>query len=100
MWGSNGRLPVDWTPGFKALPGCYHIPGVSTKQKHHQTEKPVELLEKLLAICPEGGTVLDPFMGSGSTGVACANTGRRFTGIELEPGYFETARRRVKEAAE
>lgn len=100
VWGSNGRLPVDWTPGFKALPGCYHILGVSTKQKHHQTEKPVELLEKLLAICPEGGTVLDPFMGSGSTGVACANTGRRFTGIELEPGYFETARRRVKEAAE
>ena len=40
-WGSNGRLPVDWTPGFKALPGCYHIPGVNTKQKHHQTEKPV-----------------------------------------------------------
>ena len=96
-WGSNGRLPVDWTPGFKALPGCYHIPGVNTKQKHHQTEKPVELLEKLLAICPAGGMILDPFMGSGSTGAACANTGRSFTGIELDPGYFETAQRRVEE---
>lgn len=96
-WGSNGRLPVDWTPGFKALPGCYHIPGVNTKQKHHQTKKPVELLEKLLAICPAGGMILDPFMGSGSTGAACANTGRSFTGIELDPGYFETAQRRVEE---
>lgn len=96
-WGSNGRLPVDWTPEFKALPGCYHIPGVNTKQKHHQTEKPVELLEKLLAICPAGGMILDPFMGSGSTGAACANTGRSFTGIELDPGYFETAQRRVEE---
>ena len=96
-WGSNGRLPVDWTPGFKALPGCYHITGVNTKQKHHQTEKPVELLEKLLAICPAGGMILDPFMGSGSTGAACANTGRSFTGIELDPGYFETAQRRVEE---
>ena len=96
-WGSNGRLPVDWTPGFKALPGCYHIPGVNTKQRRHQTEKPVEWLEKLLAICPAGGMILDPFMGSGSTGAACANTGRSFTGIELDPGYFETAQRRVEE---
>lgn len=41
---------------------------------------------------------LDPFMGSGSTGVACVNTGRSFTGMELDPGYFETARRRIEEA--
>lgn len=98
VWGSNGRLPVDWTPGFKALPGCYHISSVSTRKKNHQTEKPVELLEKLLAICPQGGTVLDPFMGSGSTGVACVNTGRNFIGMELDPGYFETARKRISEA--
>ena len=39
-------------------------------------------------------------MGSGSTGVACINTGRRFIGMELDPGYFETAKRRVKEAQE
>ena len=97
-WGSNGGLPVDWTPGSRALPGCYHVPGVNTRQKHHQTEKPVQLLEKLLAICPEGGTVLDPFMGSGSTGVACVNTGRSFAGMELDPGYFETAKRRIEEA--
>lgn len=98
VWASNGRLPVDWTPGFAALPGCYHISSVSTKQKHHQTEKPVALLEKLLAISPVGGTALDPFMGSGSTGVACINTGRKFIGMELDQGYFETAKRRISEA--
>lgn len=98
VWGTNGPKSVDWKPGFCAMPGCYSIHSVSTKQKHHQTEKPVELLEKLLAICTDGGTVLDPFMGSGSTGVACANTGRSFIGIELDTGYFETAKRRIEEA--
>ena len=46
----------------------------------------------------EGDTVLDFTMGSGTTGVACANTGRKFIGIELDPGYFEVASRRVAEA--
>jgi len=48
----------------------------------------------------EGETVLDNCMGSGSTGVACVNTGRGFIGIEMDSGYFETARRRVREALE
>ena len=46
----------------------------------------------------EGQTVLDPFMGSGSTGVACANTNRDFIGIELDDGYFTIAEKRIKEA--
>lgn len=57
-------------------------------------------MEALLAICPESGTVLDPFMGSGSTGVACINTGRSFTGIELSEEYYSTAMRRVRETEE
>lgn len=100
VWGTNGPKTVDWTPGFPAYPGFYSEKSVSTKKKHHQTEKPVELLEKLLAICPVGGLVLDPFMGSGSTGVAAVNTGRNFIGMELDPGYFETARKRISEAEE
>lgn len=95
VWGSNGTRKTEYKDGVFIGSGCYHIKSVNTKQKHHQTEKPVVLLEKLLAICPDGGTVLDPFMGSGSTGVACVNTGRNFIGIELEPRYFETARRRI-----
>ena len=46
----------------------------------------------------EGDTILDPFMGSGTTGVACAQTGRNFIGIEIDPGYFEIAQRRIHDA--
>lgn len=51
-------------------------------------------------ICPPGGLVLDPFTGSGTTGVACLNTGRRFIGIELDAGYFDIACRRLEQAAQ
>lgn len=51
-----------------------------------------------MSISPDGGTVMDMFMGSGSTGVACINTGRKFIGMELDPGYFEAAKRRIEEA--
>jgi site-specific DNA-methyltransferase (adenine-specific) len=46
----------------------------------------------------EGQTVLDPFMGSGTTGVACVNTGRNFIGCEIDPGYFAIAQKRIAEA--
>jgi site-specific DNA-methyltransferase (adenine-specific) len=45
-----------------------------------------------------GGTVLDPFMGSGTTGVACVQTGRNFIGIEIDRGYFDIAKQRIEEA--
>ncbi len=65
----------------------------------HPTQKPVPLLEYLIrTYTNEGETVLDNCMGSGSTGVACVNTGRNFIGIELDPGYFEMAQRRIEEA--
>jgi site-specific DNA-methyltransferase (adenine-specific) len=97
VWGTNGPRKTEYIGGVFVGPGCYHIKSVNTKKKHHQTEKPVELLEKLLAICPEGGMVLDPFMGSGSTGVACINTNRGFIGMELDLNYYKTARRRIGE---
>ncbi len=62
---------------------------------YHPTEKPAELVSSLLSNCIEG-TILDPFMGSGTTGVACIRTGRRFIGIELDPGYFDIAVQRCK----
>lgn len=65
----------------------------------HPTQKPVALLEYLIrTYSNEGETVLDNCMGSGSTGVACVQTGRSFIGMELDPGYFETAKRRIEEA--
>lgn len=65
----------------------------------HPTQKPVALMEYLIrTYTNEGETVLDNTMGSGTTGVACANTGRKFIGIERDAGYFDTARRRVEDS--
>jgi site-specific DNA-methyltransferase (adenine-specific) len=65
----------------------------------HPTQKPVALMEYLIrTYTNEGDTVLDNCMGSGTTGVACANTGRKFIGIERDPGYFAIARKRIEEA--
>ena len=63
----------------------------------HPTQKPVALLEYLIrTYTNEGETVLDFTMGSGSTGVACVNTGRKFIGIELDKGYFDIAKERIE----
>jgi len=67
-----------------------------TGNSHHPTEKPVSLMSEVVSWTR--GTVLDPFMGSGTTGVACANLGRKFIGIEKEPKYFEIACERIDAA--
>ena len=67
------------------------------KTTDHAAEKPVDLMEHLSSLaCIPTGTTCDPFMGSGTTGVACVRTGRKFIGIEREPKYFEIAKRRIK----
>lgn len=70
------------------------------RDKLHKTQKPVELMKWCMdrAKVPVGATVLDPFMGSGTTGVACVQTGRNFIGIEKDEGYFAIAQRRIAEA--
>ena len=69
------------------------------KSALHPTQKPVDLLEYLIrTYTNEGETVLDFTAGSGSTGVACVNTNRRFIGIELDEGYFNIAKKRIEEA--
>jgi DNA modification methylase len=66
------------------------------RQQHHPHEKPLGLLAYLVQYASDpGAVVLDPFMGSGSTGVACLHAGRRFVGIELDPEYFAVARHRL-----
>jgi site-specific DNA-methyltransferase (adenine-specific) len=65
----------------------------------HPTEKPVRLAERIIAlISDEGDTIYDPFMGSGSFGVACINTGRKYIGSEMKQEYFDIACKRIKEA--
>ena len=67
--------------------------------KLHPTQKPIDILERIIKTSSNpGDTVLDFFMGSGSTGVACANTGRKFIGIELDHNYFKIAESRINEA--
>ena len=65
----------------------------------HPTPKPVALMERIVGCSTdEGGTVIDPFMGSGSTGVAAVGMARKFIGIEIEPKYFDIACRRIEDA--
>ena len=79
--------------------GIIRVSNASQSGKVHPTQKPVALMEYLIrTYTNEGEVVLDNCMGSGTTGVACANTGRRFIGIEREPKYFEIACRRIEDA--
>ena len=66
--------------------------------KEHPTQKPVELMEWCISHVKDVLTVADPFMGSGTTGVACANMGKTFYGIEREPKYFAIACKRIEQA--
>ena len=69
-----------------------------TGNNYHPTQKPVDMCEYLLAKFSDvGNTVLDPFMGSGTVGVACKNLNRDFIGIELDKTYFEIAKKRIAE---
>lgn len=94
LYGSHG-LPAE---GEKSPQNVLTFAPVGGEDKEHIAEKPVALLEQLMSITPAGSIVLDPFMGSGTTGVACMNTGRKFVGIELDPGHFDIACRRIEDA--
>lgn len=91
VWGSKNEMPPHGPP----VPGFYTYI-VKPGEKHHITGKPVELMLDLLRVVKKGGTVLDPFMGSGTTGVAAIRTGRRFIGFELDPGIYGTALGRLE----
>lgn len=72
--------------------------GVGLHEFGHPTQKPLPLMEWCLSFVPEADTILDPYMGSGTTGVACVNLGRKFIGIEIHEPYFDIACRRIEEA--
>jgi site-specific DNA-methyltransferase (adenine-specific) len=95
------HLATAWTTySEKFHQDVVGIMPVRTLCRQHPAEKPGELCEFLLeATTEQHVTILDPFMGSGTTGVACVNLGRKFIGIEIEPRYFEIACKRI-EAAE
>jgi DNA modification methylase len=92
---SLAEAELAWT-NFDAVVRVIDAPR-SEHGREHPTQKPI----KVMAFSIEKSkaqTILDPFMGSGTTGVACVNLGRKFTGIELDPGYFDIACKRIEEA--
>lgn len=91
---SDGELA--WTSRQGALREYVRCP--KGMDKAHPCEKPVDLMRWCLGFVPDARTILDPFMGSGTTGVACAKLGRSFIGIEIDPGYFDTACKRIEDA--
>jgi site-specific DNA-methyltransferase (adenine-specific) len=94
VWGSNGPMPTE--RGVGCLPGFFDQ--ASPQQREHVTQKPTELMEEIVQIVPAGSVVLDPFMGSGTTGVACMKHGRKFIGVELTADHFDIACRRIEQA--
>jgi len=98
---TTGQCELAWTNidrPVRAFRMCQAVAHDEMRPKTHPTQKPVSLLAWCLKWIPDAETILDPFMGSGTTGVACAKLGRRFIGIEIEPKYFEIACRRIEEA--
>jgi site-specific DNA-methyltransferase (adenine-specific) len=91
-WGSNGAMPMD--RGVGCLPGVLRVP-VRHDDKHHITGKPTELMLEVVEICSPDGLVVDPFCGSGTTGVAALRRGCRFLGIERVANYVAIARDRL-----
>ena len=77
----------------KDVISCVANDGVD--KRVHPTQKPVRLLVGLVSACRDAKVMLDPFMGSGTTGVAAIKTGRRFIGIEIDPHYFDIACERI-----
>lgn len=68
------------------------------ESRFHPTQKPLGVMRWVIDLCPASQTILDPYMGSGTTGVACMQMGRQFIGIEKEPKYFDIACRRIEQA--
>lgn len=90
-WASNGPLPIDGP----VVPGVFRM-APNSEEKHHIAGKPTALLSGMLKL--GGARVLDPFMGSGTTGVAAVRAGREFVGAELSEAHFATACRRIEDA--
>lgn len=93
---SLAMAEMAWTN--KGGPAKMHRQSVLSYSKEHPTQKPVELMEWCISHVKDVLTVADPFAGSGTTGVACANMGKTFYGIEREQKYFEIACRRIEQA--
>ena len=87
--GKTGAKLYDWW-------NINQVKNVSKKDIQHPCVMPLEVMKNIIGILPENKTIIDPFMGSGTTGVACKELNRNFIGIELDPQYFEIAKKRIE----
>lgn len=98
IWGTNG--PADDSEEVGCLKGVFYGRAPMGADRVHLTQKPVEVMEEACRIIPRGQLILDPFAGSGSTGVAALRLGRKFIGIERDPHYASVARDRLAAEAQ
>jgi site-specific DNA-methyltransferase (adenine-specific) len=94
VWGTNG--PRGSSFDF-ALRGVFSVPAPINEERLHMTQKPEGLMLELVRVAPATGTVLDPFMGAGTTLRAAKDSGRKAIGIEIEERYCELAARRLSQ---
>jgi len=85
--GKKARM-YDWL-------NIQQVKNVSTEKTEHPAQMPISVMEKIVGLLPSDSVVIDPFMGSGTTGVACKNLNVDFIGIELDDKYFEIAKERI-----
>lgn len=89
--GKKARL-YDWW-------NINQVKNVSKEKTEHPAQMPLEVMQNIIGILPEGYTIIDPFMGSGTTGLACKKYNRDFIGIEMDELYFDIAQKRLNEEA-
>ena len=96
---TKGRTNRKWNGGGNQR-NYIEMPFISASEKvDHPTQKPVSLMTHIIGLITDpGDTILDPFMGSGTTGVSCIQVGREFIGIEIDPAYYAIAKHRIDEA--
>lgn len=88
---------IRWGDGIPPQPNIISM--AAPQARSHPNEKPLALMQRIVATHSKlGDTILDPFLGGGTTGVAAVTLGRKFIGIELDPQHFETACRRISAA--
>jgi len=92
VFGSNG----EWEAGENSPQNVFSCAPVGGEDKNHIAEKPISVLSWAMSPTIKDAVILDPFMGSGTTGVAALQRGRGFVGCEIDEGYFEVARRRIE----